>query len=143
MALRVVFDTNTVVSALLFENGRLAWLRQRWQSDDCTALASRETIAEMTRLFAYPKFKLSVEDRHELLAEYLPFCEIVGGISISRVICRDAADQKYLDLAESGNADLLVTGDADLLVLVDQVRFAIETPAKYWTRIMPHPPGEF
>ena len=30
-ALRVVFDTNTVVSALLFASGDLAWLRQHWR----------------------------------------------------------------------------------------------------------------
>ena len=135
MPLRVVFDTNTVVSALLFANGRLAWLRSHWRSGRCTPLASRETVAELTRVFAYPKFCLSAEDRLELLAEYLPFCEIVETVSESTVLCRDAADQKFLDLVESGKADLLITGDADLLVLVNQVSFAIETPASYRDRI--------
>src|SRR5258708_18536202 len=31
--------------------------------------------------------------------------------------CRDATDDKFLELAVSGNADLIVSGDADLLAL--------------------------
>ena len=30
--IRMVLDTNVLVSALLFEGGRLAWIRQSWQS---------------------------------------------------------------------------------------------------------------
>jgi hypothetical protein len=31
VTIRVVLGTNVVVSALLFENGRLAWLRWTWR----------------------------------------------------------------------------------------------------------------
>lgn len=135
MPLRVVFDTNTVVSALLFANGRLAWLRAHWQSGSAVPLASRETVGELTRVLNYSKFQLSTEDRHELLAEYLPFCEIVEPDSALDIQCRDPADQKFLDLAKSGKADLLVTGDADLLVLARYVDLVIERPSEYRDRI--------
>ncbi len=91
-------------------------------------------------VLAYPKFRLAPEDRHELLAAYLPCCEIVEAITPSKLLCRDAADQKFLDLAENGRASLLITGDANLLCLADQasamhVSFVIETPASYQARI--------
>jgi predicted nucleic acid-binding protein len=73
----VVFDTNTVLSALLFANGRLAWLREHWRVGDCVPLLSRETAAELSRVLAYPKFQLSANDRHELMADFLPYCEVV------------------------------------------------------------------
>jgi putative PIN family toxin of toxin-antitoxin system len=131
----VVFDTTVVVSALLFTSGRLAWLRAHWRAGDALPLASRATIEELTRVLRYPKFQLSSENRDELLAEYLPYCEIVKVTRKSKLSCRDKNDQPFLDLAESGNADLLVTGDRDLLALAGRTRFFIETPAAYRARV--------
>jgi uncharacterized protein len=125
---RIVFDTTTVVSALLFANGRLTWLRQHWRDAACIPLVSRPTVAELTRVLSYPKFHLSADDRTELLAEYLPYCEIVDPLQRCPAICRDPKDQPFLDLAQSGKADLLVSGDQDLLALSGQTTFLIETP---------------
>jgi uncharacterized protein len=135
MTRRVVFDTATVVSALLFANGRLAWLRQHWNAENCHPLVSAVTIAELTRVLAYPKFHLSQADRNELLAEYLPYCEIIEPAKQCPILCRDPNDQPFLDLAESGNATLLVTGDQDLLALAGQTIFLIETPEAYRSRV--------
>jgi putative PIN family toxin of toxin-antitoxin system len=131
----VVFDTTVVVSALLFTSGRLAWLRAHWHAGDALPLASRATIEELTRVLRYPKFQLSSDNRDEVLAEYLPYCEIVKVTRKSKLSCRDKNDQLFLDLAESGKADLLVTGDRDLLALAGQTRFVIETPAAYRARV--------
>ena len=131
MSRRAVFDTNTVVSALLFSNGRLAWLRSHWREGGSVPLISRATAAELTRVLGYPKFRLSPEDRLELLGDYLPYCETVEPAERCPAVCRDANDQPLLDLAQSGKADLLVTGDEDLLALAGQTTFLIETPEAY------------
>jgi putative PIN family toxin of toxin-antitoxin system len=128
---RVVFDTNTVVSALLFTGGRLTWLISHWQEGNCAPLISRMTAAEITRVLGYPKFRLSSEDRLELLGDYLPYCETVEHIKQCPVACRDAKDQMFLDLAQSGEADVLVSGDQDLLALGGQMSFLIETPEAF------------
>ena len=135
MSPRVVYDTTTVVSALLFANGRLAWLRQHWRGSGCVPLISRATAAELTRVLRYPKFRLSPDDARELLGDYLPFCEVIELTEKCAVVCRDANDQPFLDLAQSGNADLLVSGDQDLLVLAGQTTFLIETPEACRRRI--------
>jgi uncharacterized protein len=128
---RVVFDTSTVLSALLFQGGRLSWLRQHWQEGVCQPLASRATTLELTRVLTYPKFALSLEDRRELLAEYLPYCRIIEQVRKCPVTCRDTKDQPFLDLAHSAKAELLITGDRDLLVLAGQSLFRIVTPEAY------------
>jgi uncharacterized protein len=132
---RVVFDTTTVVSALLFANGRLAWLRQHWRESACVPLISRATAAELTRVLQYPKFRFSAEDARELLADYLTYCEVIDHTEKCATVCRDANDQPFLDLAQSGRADVLVSGDQDLLVLTGQTIFLIETPEAYRRRI--------
>lgn len=136
MKRRVVFDTNTVLSALLFANGRLSWLREHWRGGGCVPLLSRETAAELMHVLAYPKFQLSVSDRHEVLAEFLPYCEVVEVARKFPVICRDAKDQPFLDLAQSGKADLLISGDRDLLALAGKTSFVIETPEAYRYRVL-------
>ena len=130
-----MFDTATVVSALVFANRRLSWLLPHWQEGGCTPLISPTTATELTRVLLYPKFRLSLDDRRELLAHYLPYCEIVEQVTRCPQICRDKKDQPFLDLAQSGRAELLVSGDSDLLALAGQTTFLIETPEVYRVRV--------
>ena len=73
----MVLDTNVVLSALVFVQGRLAPLRQAWQQGRCHPLISTATAAELMRALQYPKFKLLAEEQKELLADYLPYCTTV------------------------------------------------------------------
>ena len=131
----VVFDTNVVVSAIAFTGGRLAWLRAHWR-ERCTAnLVSHATVAELKRVLDYGKLRLTPEKQFELLGDYLTYCETIVVSESCPVLCRDAKDQAFLDLAQRGNADVLVTGDADLLVLAGQTEFVIGTPEAYRNRI--------
>lgn len=128
--MRVVLDTNVLVSALLFRGGRLAWLREAWQRGRIVPLAARETVEELLRVLEYPKFRLTMEDRQELLADFLPFAEIVAPPKkpARLPVCRDPDDVMFLQAAVAGNADALVTGDSDLLALSGQTGLAILTP---------------
>lgn len=116
--MRVVFDTNTVTSALLFEQGQLSWLRDHWRGDDVAALVSRPTVEELIRVLTYPKFDLDKEEIEALLADYLPFTETVMVSSRPQSPqSRDIDDQMFVDLAIQGRADVLVTGDHALLAM--------------------------
>jgi putative PIN family toxin of toxin-antitoxin system len=134
-SLRVVFDTNAVLSAMLFRSGRLAWLREHWHSGDVTPLASNATVAEFRRILAYGKFGLQSLYQLEALAYYVSACTMLDPTVPYPTLCRDAKDQILLDLAHSGNADVLVTGETDLLVLAGQTKFAIETAEDYRRRL--------
>ena len=73
--IRVVLDTNVLVSALLFEGGRLAWIRQSWQSwqsGSITPVLAKPTARELLRVLAYPKFQLNPAEIEQFLAELLP-----------------------------------------------------------------------
>ncbi len=98
-------------------------------------MLSRATAAEISRVLAYPKFRILRDAQLELLGDYLPYCETIEKIEPCPILCRDAKDQMLLDLAHSGGADILVTGDQDVLILAAQATFAIETPEAYRQRI--------
>lgn len=139
MSPRVVFDTNTVASALLFPTGSLAWLRQSWHGRTAIPLVSKATMQELYRVLCYPKFALAAADREELLGDYLPFAELVTAPARLPALprCRDPDDRKFIELAFSAKADMLVTGDKDLLVLADKSKFLVCNPGVCRDRITP------
>lgn len=117
--LRVVLDTNLVLSALVFQQGRLAPMRMLWREGLIIPLVSQTTAAELIRALGYPKFRLARAEQEELLADYLPYCTMVSIAHPPPTTpeCRDPADVPFLQLALAGMADALVTGDKDWLVL--------------------------
>lgn len=126
---RGVLDTNLLLSALVFSQGRLAELRHAWQARRFTPLVSKATTEELIRVLAYPKFKLDAEEQEELLADYLPWCRTVNITDPppGTPTCRDPFDVPFLQLAVAGQADYLVSGDQDLLCLAGQMPCPIVT----------------
>ena len=136
---RVAIDTNLVLSALVFAHGRLSPLRLAWQGGFCQPLVSSATAAELIRVLAYPKFKLTTENQQELLADYLPYCTTVRMPAKLPATpdCRDKFDLPFLQLAVAGKADCLVTGDQDLLSLADQFTCPIITADQFMKTLSP------
>jgi uncharacterized protein len=120
-SLRAVIDTNILVSALIFNGGKVGIFRQLWQENQFQPLVSRSTVTELIQVLAYAKFKLTFAEQQDLLADYLPFCETIAmPIELPEIpACRDPYDEQFLHLAIFGRADYLVTGDQDLLSLAD------------------------
>nr|WP_238527673.1 putative toxin-antitoxin system toxin component, PIN family [Pseudoxanthomonas spadix] len=113
-----------MLSALIFSAGplawiRQAWIRQAWQRQQLQPLVCRETAGELLRVLAYPKLKLSALEQQELLADFLPYAEVVELPAPwpDLPACRDEKDQVFLVLAHVGKADALITGDADILAM--------------------------
>ncbi|MBO9333149.1 putative toxin-antitoxin system toxin component, PIN family [Achromobacter pulmonis] len=131
--IRVVLDTNVVLSALLFTSGRLAWVRRAWQHGNLRPLVCKETASELLRVLAYPKFKLTAEDQQDLVEDFLPYADVVELPQPwpSLPICRDEDDQVFLVLAYVGQAKALITGDGDLLAMRDEFPSLIVTPDEW------------
>jgi putative PIN family toxin of toxin-antitoxin system len=115
--LRIVLDTNVLVSALLF-GGRSGMLRDLWKSGRIVPLVSKETFADFRKVLSYPKFKLSQREIRAILnEEFIPFVEPVEISEQVTGVCSDPFDDMFLAVAASGGAQYLVSGDQDLLVL--------------------------
>ena len=130
---RAVLDTNVVVSALLFERGRLSWLRPSWMAGDFRPLVSHATAAELLRVLSYPKFHLSDQEIEALLGDFLPFAEPVEVKEATAALPRlsDPDDRIFLQLAEAGTAEFLVTGDQELLAVPTPGDYRIISPAEF------------
>lgn len=119
--MRLVLDTNVVVSALLWRGKPyqlLEAIRQRsnWQIYSSSALL--EELADvLTRPSATKRLALIDKQAQELLLDFIASVEIVRAMPLPRPVCRDPDDDEVLALAAAASADLIVSGDNDLLVL--------------------------
>jgi uncharacterized protein len=115
--LRVVFDTNVVISAMLVPLSAPRRALDRAVREG-RPLISAATITELDNVIHRPRFDkyLSEEERIEFLTTLVHEAELVN--VVDRVTeCRDPRDNMFLELAVSGRATHIVTGDSDLLVL--------------------------
>lgn len=138
---RAVIDTNVVVSAFVFRAGTLAWLRMAIVNrgvtppvtPPVTPLVSGETLSELVRVLAYPRFRLTVEDRKIIITHYMEHAEAIMRPRYRARLprCRDPNDEMFVRLAYAAKADAIVTGDEDLLVLAPDSSIPIRTPAAF------------
>lgn len=112
--IRVVLDTNVLISALLFK-GELSRIVGLWQTGKIVPVISKETFGELRTVLEYPKFSLFRAEIESLIEhEILPFFEVVNISRHVKGACRDPEDDKFISCALSANADYIVTGDKDL-----------------------------
>lgn len=129
--MRVVLDTNVLVSALLF-NGTSSELVPLWQKGTITLLISRGILDEYLRVLSYPKFQLSEKEIKELIQEeLLPYTEVIKPRRRLRVVERDPSDDKFIDCAVEGKARVIISGDKDLSSIGRYRQIRIQSPAQF------------
>ncbi|XZN91863.1 MAG: putative toxin-antitoxin system toxin component, PIN family [Microcoleus sp.] len=128
MTNRFVVDTNVLISALLFKNS-VPFRAIELAEKQGIILYSEATLNELEQVLNRKKFNkyLSLEDRQVFLLKFISASELVS-ITEKISVCRDEKDNKFLELAVSGNANVIVTGDLDLLVLNPFQAVEIVTP---------------
>lgn len=125
--LRVVFDTNVLLSLWVFDKcpggSRFAPLREAIEAGTLIALSRTDCMDEFERVLGYPEFRLSAAEQQAILAEYRAHAVLVSPVLLmpppACVLpkCRDRDDQKFLELARDAAADILTSSDKALLKL--------------------------
>ncbi|HYM77794.1 MAG TPA: putative toxin-antitoxin system toxin component, PIN family [Candidatus Dormibacteraeota bacterium] len=128
--MRVILDTNVLLSALLSPLGSPAKLLDAWERKRFTLVACHPLVAEFRDVASRPFFKARLRGSTvELLAagllDFSLFCtDLTRGPTAP-----DAKDSYLLVLAEASHADFLVTGDKELLALKRHKSTRFITPA--------------
>jgi putative PIN family toxin of toxin-antitoxin system len=129
---RIVLDTNILISALLFE-GELSKIVDLCKNGTITPVFSRETFKEFKQVLAYPKFVLSQDEIEVLIEEeILPFSEVTNITEEVRGVCRAPDDDKFLSCAVSTTADLIISGDSHLLKIKEFKRIPIMKVSEFF-----------
>jgi putative PIN family toxin of toxin-antitoxin system len=117
---RLVLDTNTAVSALLW-HGNPGALVDAALAGEVELFSSAPLLAELKDVLLRPKFAHLLAARgmsaQELFEGYAALVTLVTPAAITPTVLRDPADDAVLACALAASADLVVSGDADLLDL--------------------------
>ena len=129
--LRIVFDTNVLVSAALFPES-LPGRALELTGSGADLIISVETLTELDNVLKRSRFQRYIGeirrlDFLEALQEIATLVEVIHSVTA----CRDPRDDKFLELALSGIATHIVSGDQDLLALNPFQGIPIITPRSF------------
>ena len=131
--LRVVLDTNVLVSALAYPESLPGRILNAWREGEVELVLSRYILDEMVRVLPrLPRIMMTAAEIRDLADSFLFLAEIVEPSAEADEALRDPSDQLVLGTLRAAHADYLVTGDKDLLTLGE--RYPIVTPAVFWER---------
>lgn len=126
--MKAVVDTNILIRALIKPRGTVGPIIRRLRDGDYTLVYSAPILGELIEKLALPrirhKYRLEESETGALIALIALRGELV--VPARKVkVCRDPADDMFIETALAGAAEYVVTGDKDLLTLkkFETVRF--------------------
>jgi putative PIN family toxin of toxin-antitoxin system len=128
--MRAVIDTGVFISAAIkMQSTPSLAIHRAVQSG--VLLKSSSTEDEFLDVIDRPYLARFISsDARRQMMQLIAAAELVT-VTERIAVCRDAKDDKFLEVAVTGRADLIITGDADLLVLNPFRDIPIVTPATF------------
>jgi len=131
--LRVVLDTNVLVSGLAYPGSVPGRIVTTWRQGGLDVVLSHYILDELVRVLPrLSRIGMTPAEIRDLVDSLRFLADIVEPEGTSDADLRDPADQPVLQTLLVGRAQYLITGDKDLLALAD--RHPIVTPAEFWAR---------
>lgn len=140
--MRLVLDTNVLVSGLLYPGGPPSRLVKAWRAGAFDLVISDFVIDELTRIWAHLASRLNASPND--LADFIDTIGVRAELlridaamlaQASTAGLRDPDDLPVLALLIGSGADYLITGDKDLLLLAGA--YPILSPADFVDRFVP------
>ena len=135
--MRVVLDSNVLLSGLMYPDGTPGRIVRAWREGRFDLVISLQQIEEIGRTLAYPKIRKVLGWDEEAIGRFLRQIYLraemieLAGEGVAGL--RDPDDAPLIETLARSGAEALVTGDRDLLVLAD--RYRVETPSEFARRL--------
>jgi len=120
--MRMVLDTNVLVSALITPGGMPDQLLQQWEAGQYALVTSEEQLIELQRVLGYEKLSRFIhpDQTARLVANLRQAAEVVTTLP-HVTASSDEADNLIIASAIAGNASHLTTGDRAHLLSLKRV----------------------
>jgi putative PIN family toxin of toxin-antitoxin system len=133
-ALRVVLDTNVLVSGLAYPGSIPGKIVSAWRQGGLDVVLSRYILGELARVLPRLNHRLNWNeaDFADMIDILAISADLVEGDGVEIEELRDKNDMPVLGSLITASADYLITGDGDLLALAG--RYPIISPADFWAK---------
>lgn len=137
-AVRVVLDTNTAISGLLWDSTPRRLLEAA-RHRHIELFTSPMLLAELSDVLPRPKFAAKIAasglSADELVRRYAQLSRVVSAADIRPVVASDPDDDAVIACAIAAQADFIVSGDKDLRNLKRHAGIAIVSAADLEAKI--------
>lgn len=138
--MRIVLDTNVLISALFKRESTSAQILSLWRAGKLDLLVSQDVLSELKRVLSYPRVQKRLIYSEKEITRLLDLLSTDGTLLSPQehinAIKDDPDDDKFVTLAVTGQANYLVSGDSHLLDVASILGVAIVTPRTFlnlWT----------
>lgn len=142
--MRVVVDTNVLISALLKADSVPARIVSIWREGAIELVLSSAIVAEVTRVLAYPRIRsrVSETDAERFIALLHAAATFVEPLESVIAVEPDPDDDKFVALALASGAGVIISGDSHLLNLEAFQDIQIIGPAQFIEMMLSSASGE-
>ena len=116
--MRVVLDTNVVISAVLSPAGPPAQVLHAWRAGAFEVVVSEPILREYRQALGYPhvqtRHHLAAPDLDRIIAGFLAVAIFVAPRQHLAVVAEDPDDDRFLECALEGGAEYIVSGNKHL-----------------------------
>lgn len=133
--MRVVLDTNILVSRFLVPGGNPGRIIGHWQAGAFELLVSEAILAECRRVLGYPriqkKYKYSNDEADTYVSGLGRLATVIRPDEVLTAVVADPDDNRIIECATAGDAHYIVSGDSHLRDLGSYAGIQILTPTAF------------
>jgi uncharacterized protein len=134
--MRVVLDTNVLISAFISRTGVPAQILALWRNGEIEILVSPESLAELQRVLTYPRVRRYLQYTPDQIERFLMLlqsaAEMVESAEGVVVVDDDPDDNQFFAIAVAAQAQYIVSGDKAHVLPVGQYQaIQVVTPATF------------
>jgi putative PIN family toxin of toxin-antitoxin system len=128
--LRVVLDTNVLISAILF-GGKPRQILEKAIRGEIRLCLSEPILEELKGVLQRSKFDYSPEMIQFIVTELMGIADFVNPSEMIDVVLEDPEDNRILECAVEAEANYIVTGDSHLLKLRKYRSIEVVSPVTF------------
>jgi putative PIN family toxin of toxin-antitoxin system len=131
--MRVVIDTNVIISRFLSPFGNPALIVALWEKGVFDLIVSEAMLDEYARVLAYPtvqaRHRMSQDEIGQVISDLRGFAIVAEPSETIDIVADDPSDNRFIEAAVAGRCDYLVSGDPHLLSVGEYSGVTILSPA--------------
>ena len=144
--MRVVLDTNILISALISAKSAPAQIFDLWLAGALRIVISQDVINELQRVLMYSRVRNRLRYTDEQVQQFLLLLHRDGlfleDLPAMGSVAADPDDDKFLALAYASKADYIISGDDHLLSIGVYQGIAVVTAADFLARFASSTSGQ-